>query len=488
MWGAARPGAPRGVPAHGPRASQPRRAAAHRAAEIACTPRGAPGLAVSVLFAIAAVTSAFGIETPPPLGPCGPVGRRHEHVELKAIELKKMVRTPIARIGVLAVRDGVLVPIPFQIDERQGRQIAMRDGEQPSADERPGVFDVDDILVFLPCDAGARATPGAIAARVAGLETWREVRVDDPLDGARGFAYVVVAEQPPATDRHYVTYEPRADLVGTAAYRLGMVQALPNYFALAMPPPLGPNLLDGLRLRAEATLRGGFGKFRLNELDVRNSLMAWKAGPVRVLRRSRHDVDLLGVGIHVSAGIANTAFYPLHVFGPGSLRLPISPGVLFREIWAMGGVDLRDLRGWRFVAPGTPPGGFPIDGTMDSDERTFGADGTWFVLVHEDEAILVTITLSANLAAKIPFGIVYEDDATRTAPPERVPGSIPLVGFRGRRIEKLPADRYSFDLRVFLLPDYHAGDAERVLAERSAPLVVTVSAPALPAGAAASPR
>jgi hypothetical protein len=476
------------VPARGPRASQPHRRHHPPRCGLACTPTGAPGLPVSVLFAITAVTSSFAIETPPALGPCGPIGRRHEHVELKAIELKKLVRTPIERIGVVAVRDGGLVPIPFQIDERQGRQIAMLEGDQPSADEKPGVFDVDDILVFLPCDVGTRATPDALATRVTGLETWREVRIDDPLDGARGFVYVVVAEHPPATDRHYVTYEPRADLVGTAAYRLGMVQALPNYFAVAMPPPLGPNLLDGLRLRAEATLRGGFGKFRLNELDVRNSLMAWKVGPVRVLRRSRHDVDLLGVGIHVSAGIANTAFYPLHVFGPGSLRLPISPGVLFREISAMGGVDLRDLRGWRFVAPGTPPGGFQIDGTMDQDERAFGAAGTWFVLVHEHEAILVTITLSPNLAARIPFGIVYEDDATRVAPPELVPGSIPLVGFRGRGIEKLPADRYSFDLRVFLLPDYHVGDAERVLAERGAPLVVTVSAPASPAGAGASPR
>jgi hypothetical protein len=444
-------------------------------------------LRAAALCLLAGATSAFAAETPAPLGACGPVGRRHEHVELRTLDLRKLARTPLDEVGVLALRDGALAPIPFQIDERQGRHIAMPGGDQPSVDHKPGVLDPDDVVVFLPCDTGARATPAALAARVPGLRTWREVQLDDPLDGARAFAYVAVAERPPRSDRSYLTYDSGADLVGTARYQLGMVQALPDYFAVSMQGPLGPNLLDGLRLRAEATLRAGLATFRLNELDARHTLMAWKAGPVRVVRRSKHDVEILA-GIHISAGIANTSFYPLHVFGPGTLRLPISPGLIFRSVWGMGGVDLRDLRGWRLVAPGTPPEGFPIDGAMDAAERAFAADGTWFVLVHDREALLVTITLSENLAAKIPFGIVYEDDAARSAPPERVPGSVPLVGFRGRELEHLPPDRYHFDMRVFLLPDYRPGDAERVLRQRDVPLARTVNGPAAPATAPASPR
>jgi hypothetical protein len=388
----------------------------------------------------------------------------------------------------MAMRDGSLVPIPFQIDERQGRQIAMAGGKEPTVDAKPGVLDPDDVLVLMPCDVGARATAEQLPAAVPGLSAWREVQVDDPIDGTRGFAYVVVAEKPPATERRYVAYDANADFVSTATYRMGMVQALPNYFAVAMGGPLGPNLLDGLRMRAEAKLFGNLATFRLNEQDARNELIAWTAGPVRVVRRSRHDVDLLGIGIHISAGVANTAFYPLHVFGPGSLRLPISPGVVFREISAMGGVDLRDLRGWRFIAPGTPPDGFSIDGAMDAAERAFNAPGTWFVLVHERAAMLVTITLSENLAKAIPFDVVYVDDAERKAPPELVPGSVPMVGFRGRHVERLPADRYHFDLRVFLLPDYRPGDAERVLRQRDRPLVVTVTPPATRAGAPGAAR
>jgi hypothetical protein len=440
-----------------------------------------------VLSVLIAAVGASAIETPSGLATCGPVGRRHEHVEVRASDLRKLARTPIPRVGLLAMRDGSLVPIPFQIDERQGRQIAMEHGKEPSFDAKPGVLDPDDLLVFMPCDAGPQTTPARVAA-VPGVQAWREIEIEDPIDGTRAFAYVVVAEHPPLGDRRYVAYDDKADMVATAAYRMGMVQALPNYFAIAMDGPLGPNLLDGLRLRADAQLRGHLGTIRLTERDARNELIAWTAGPVRVVRRSRHDVDLLGIGIHISAGVANTSFYPLHVFGPGSLRLPISPGVVFREIEAMGGVDLRDLRGWRFVAPGTPPEGFTIDGHMDALERAFDAPGTWFVLVHDRAAMLVTITLSENLAKAITFGVVYVDDADRKSPPELVPGSVPLVGFRGRHVERLPADRYHFDLRVFLLPDYRPGDAERVLRERDRPVVATVTSPATPAVAPAAAR
>ena len=146
------------------------------------------------------------------------------------------------------------------------------------------------------------------------------------------------------------------------------------------------------------------------------------------------------------------------------------------------------MNSWRVVAPGTPPEGFAIDGAMDAAERALAAPGTWFVLVHEHAAILVTITLSENLAKIVPFTLAYVDDATHAAPPELERGSVPFVGFRGTHVERLPPDRYRFDLRVFMLPDYRAGDAERVLRQRDRPLVVTVTPPAGRAAGSGAPR
>ncbi|HUE29627.1 MAG TPA: hypothetical protein VMR79_02065, partial [Verrucomicrobiae bacterium] len=357
----------------------------------------------------------------------------------------------------------------------------------------PGVLDADDLLVFMACDAGEQASAAQLdrALEEAGAgAVWRELRIEDPVDHARGFVYLVSAEHPPATERRYVDYVPAGDLVQSARYRIGLVNSLPTYFVLATGAGFGPNLIDGLRLRAEATLRADLAHWTLDEQHGHHELIAWKAGPVRVVRRSRHQV-VIGLGIHLTAGIAHTYFYPQHVFGPGSLKLPFSPGILFRDISAYGGVDGRDLRGWRYFAPGTPPDGFTVDGHMDERERAFAASGEWFVLAHGSDALLFVTRMSENLRRAITLSLVYRDDAARPNPPEDSPGTVPLVGYRGRGIEKLPGGRYQFALHIYTLPGYRRGDERRLLAQLDAPLTAQVTAegpaPSEPAAAAAAP-
>ncbi len=407
-----------------------------------------------------------------PLGACGPIARPFDPIELPAERIAAARGTPIARLGLVAFRHGRLAPIPFQIDERSGRKLALTEGPEPTHDERPGVLDWDDLVVFMACDAGEHAPPDALGALLASahLASWHEIRIEDALDHTTGFAYLVVGDDPPATPGHYVEYDGAADLVRTTAYRVGMVKALPNYFALAPPGRgPGPNLLDGLRLRAEATLRADLAHWTLNEQQGNHELIAWKAGAVRVVRRSRHQVNV-GFGIRLTAATAHSYFYPRMVFGPGSLKLPISPGLLLKEVTAFGGADFRDLRGWRYHATGVPPAGFAIDGRMDEAERKFAADGEWFAVEHDGEAVLMVTRMSENLRNGIRLGLIYRDDAEHGTPPEAVPGSLPLVGYQGFGVEKLPAGRYTFELRIYMLPGFTPGDEKPILAQLDAPL------------------
>src|SRR5207247_4470650 len=119
----------------------------------------------------------------------------------------------------------------------------------------------------------ARARGGSGAGAVG-----RALRIEVPVDHARGFVSLVAAEHPPATGRRYVAYVPAGDLVESARYRIGLVNALPTYFVLATGAALGPNLIDGLRLRAEATLRADLAHWTLDEQHGRHELIAWKAG------------------------------------------------------------------------------------------------------------------------------------------------------------------------------------------------------------------
>lgn len=438
--------------------------------------RPTPAIA-ALLVLLAVVAGAAADEGPAPLGPCGPIDRPYEAIELWARSLRRLGGTPLGQLGLVAYRDGRPHPIPFQVDERGNHKLAMPGGAEPTLDETPGVLDADDFLVFMACDAGERAPE---ADRDPEDRRWREIVLDDPRDGATGWVYVRVADAPPRTDRRYVEYDDAVDLVETAIYRIGMINTLPRYFAVALAGPLGPDLLDGARLRADATLLGHLAHWRQSEQDGRHRLIGWTAGPVRVVRRSKHKVEL-GMGIQLTAGVAHTYFYPRHVYGPGALSLPFSPAVFFQDIHGFGGADFRDLRGWRLVAPGTPAEGFLIDGTMSAAEQAFADDppspATWFALVREGEGLLVVLTMSEALIEAVPLELTYRDDETAVDAPEDAPGQVPLVGFRGRDVQRIEAGKYRFQLRAFMLPGYRPGDERRVLEQLAQPVSTFVSVP-----------
>jgi hypothetical protein len=175
---------------------------------------------------------------------------------------------------------------------------------------------------------------------------------------------------PPRATASYVEYDPRADVVRTARYRIGMRDALPSEFQLAGAPGATGDLLDGLRLRAQAPWRGNLATTIFTEADARHRLLAWNDGPVRTVRVSEHDVRV-ALGLHLSAGVARTYFYPLHVRGPGRMRLPISPGTLFVPSMPSPASTCA-ARGLALPRGGTDAD-LPIDGTTSPPEAAFDA-------------------------------------------------------------------------------------------------------------------
>jgi len=409
-----------------------------------------------------------------PIGACGPIARRHDHVEMRVYDLGGLGRTPTEQLGVVAIRDGHLEPIPFQLDESRGSKPTL-EGRGARIDQRPGQLDFDDVLLFLPCDAGERASDAERArwATELGVTEWREIRLDDPLTNIVGWAYAIVAPDPPRNATHYVGYAD-TDLVSTDTYRIGMAGALPIFFAMLVDGRPTPNLLDGLRLRAKGVLRTGVSSITITEHDARHTLTASGAGPIRVVRRSEHHVDI-GLGIELAVGTAHTYFYPLRITGPGKMSLPFSPGILFREITASGGVDLTGLEGWTFEAAGltTPVG---VDGRTSDAEREFARRGRWFVLRNGPTALLTVMRTSPNLARTAPLDVLYVDDATAPADGDRVPGHVPLVGFQANGLERLAADRYAFTFDVLFDPAWVPGREAVLLRQLDTLLAVTVSA------------
>jgi hypothetical protein len=380
-------------------------------------------------------------------------------------------RTPVAHLTLASVRDGTVRSIPFQVDERsRGHGFVYTGGPEAGQDDLPGRLDGDDHVVFMACDLGEQAARGALPAAAGAVE----IEVRDPADGRRGWAYLLTHSTLPATDARYVTYDPATDTVVTARYAVGFTDTFPTRLAFGTSEgTLGPNVLDRMKLRVAATLHAGVATWRMTEADVQNRLLAYTVGPVRVVRRTSHRVDV-GLGLRVSAGTARTSFYAARAEAPGSLKLPFSPGLFFRSIVGRAGPDFRGLRGWRVMTPAHPAGievtGRPTEATRALDEHT-----RWFLLAGPGHAVLFVLTLSDGLARVIDPTFYLIDDATKDEAPEAARGQVPGVGYRLAGGERMPTGRHRFSMRIFDLDDHRPGDVERLVATLDRPLVTRVT-------------
>ncbi|MGH7917227.1 MAG: hypothetical protein ACREQE_07140, partial [Candidatus Binataceae bacterium] len=219
---------------------------------------------------------------------------------LKGSQLPQLLGARENRFEMLAAHSGKLAPIPFQVDEvlPDGRYV-LPHGKAPVKDDSPGIFDRDDQVVVMLSDFGTRAQSGLPKGAL-------EIQVADPLGGPDRYAYIAAVDKPERSAVRYIQYDPASDTIRSSYYRIGMTGGWPTDFALQhgleQDPP---NLIDRFKVRTTARILGLFS-YRMNENDVRSTLLGWKVGPVRMIRRERHSVNIL-LGVH-SPGVHSQVF------------------------------------------------------------------------------------------------------------------------------------------------------------------------------------
>src|SRR5206468_10061036 len=95
--------------------------------------------ALVVLLALGGL--AVAADAPVPLGPCGPIARAYDGLEVPAAQLHHLGGTPLARLGLPAFRQGQPAPVPSHVDERRGRRLALPGGPQPTPAPKPRALD-----------------------------------------------------------------------------------------------------------------------------------------------------------------------------------------------------------------------------------------------------------------------------------------------------------------------------------------------------------
>jgi len=398
--------------------------------------------------------------------------REWQPLILKGSQLSSLSGVDIGHLEVLAIHSGKAEPIPFQVDEvsHEGSYVLPEGPAGMPGDPRRTFSALDEIALMLS-DLGEKGTATAQLPSQA-----LEIEVADPLRGSLRYAYLGVAHAPRLSDRRYLAFDPRTDTVETDHYRVGLTNGLPTDFTTQSGVgEQRPNLIDRMKVRL-TTLVVGLIRFSFSEDDIHSELLAWKVGPIRVVRRLSHSVNLL-LGLRSPVFERNDFFYRDHLETPFKMHFSWAPRIFFRDIRVRIDLDFNDLSGYELLWSQMPMPPLKI-GNQEMEQRLAAMGSvpiSWIAIRGAGRTTVQTLAPTPDLPL-LSRQLYFNDAPNRPDPPEHIPGEHPGIGYVITGWEKLEGGVHPFDsLLITTRADY---SPEVLMEELHSPPVVTVRAKA----------
>ncbi len=364
--------------------------------------------------------------------------------------LRSLNGARIDRLEMLAVHAGKIQPIPFQVDERASDgSYLLPNGPQAMHDDRQ-TFSADDEIALMISDLGERAptgsqlVPGAI-----------EIQVHDPLGGPDRYCYIAAVDSPRLSAQSYVSFDPQKEVLESDHFRIGFTGGLPSDFATQNRPGENPpNLIDRMKVRL-STKVFHLVPFSFSEDDIHSTVLAWKAGPIRVLRRLSHSVNLI-LGLDSPAFERDDVFYRDCLESLFRMGLPVAPRIFFSDIRVRIDLDFNDLDGYELLWSRMAMAPVKIgDREMERriDER--GSVPISWIGIRGGGRMTVEALAGSPELLLLDRRLYFNDNPGRADPPEHVPGEHPGIGYSITGWEKLGAGDHIFgSLLITTAKDY----------------------------------
>ena len=313
-------------------------------------------LARAILVALALAMASTACVTSPSLADSS--GPNWRTIVLKGAAMPQLVGAPESHLEVLALHDGRLAPIPFQVDEvlPDGRY-ALPDGPEPLSRDSPGILDRDDEVTMMLADLGDRASslPRKLPPDALEIETV------DATSGAHRYAYIAAVASPRLSPVSYVSYDPAHSSIEGGSYRMTFRGDFPIGLALKDGRGnLSPSLIEGSQVQVTARVLILF-KLRLSANGMTNRVLAWHSGPIRLIRRVSHSVKLI-FGIKSPPVLSEEIFYRDRAEDSFAARVLWLPRLFFSDVRVRTWFDFVGLDGfelswrgmeWQSLEPGT---------------------------------------------------------------------------------------------------------------------------------------
>jgi hypothetical protein len=382
-----------------------------------------------------------------------------------------------------AFHDNRWEPIPFQIDEiDEDGLYVLPLGKRPNEDKGKGQLperlDDNDELVFMAMDFGDKAPKGKWPVKEGhGVE----IEVRDPITGGKGWTYLFWSKNPPPrSDRDYVRFDPREDRVYAECYTLGYSTAKDLVYTtfLTVAPKgggTGTELLDRINIRFSATILLKSITFSRNEDDFVSEVIAYKDGPVRVMRRVANSIRLV-LGIQSPKIIAYSVYYRDAIETPNILHLPVGLGSVAKSINFEGGSDYsHNAIGMQFYSSNNPQG-VVADGRMSPQELAMDyGEHAWTMISGPQGHIMARLEMGPGFKEVLGKELMYIDDIMRSNAPEDEPGQTPKIGFSFTNILALKKGTYYYNVRFYFPSFYKLGQEKPYLDILDHPLEIRIT-------------
>lgn len=238
-------------------------------------------------------------------------------IEVSGYEVPDITGTEISNLRVIASSNGVLTPIPFQIDQKNSKNdwvwnsvtepdhvndwINDETTSQPDSQDNftyddqdisvKDVFDANDVVVFLAKDIGDKDRE---RIKKVGAKRVVELEITDPVNQSKGWVYFAYFESdiPALSNVNYIQYEPEKFRVSGPDHEF---LYSPNHAMVLDDFRLGGvSVISGNRIRGEVVTEIGpiTLDFEFNEKSVQGYRAGYIDGPVRIVKRSVEHVQL----------------------------------------------------------------------------------------------------------------------------------------------------------------------------------------------------
>ncbi len=347
-------------------------------------------------------------------------------------ELNDLIGSKPESLALMAYHDGRFKPIPFQIDQKhKDGTYAFTNGKDASTDSDPS-FDVNDELVFMINDLGSKAPPKILPK---GANIGQELVVTDPLDNAKGWAYLFAFyTNPPKTDFKYIhtTYSEEDGSFKVKAKNAKKKESV--YFK----HPKGKLLVDEARFFSDGKFSEDFldrvkirtkWKFRfLPTINVpidewlKGDVNGWITGPVRAIVNSEIYIKFTFIKFSTGGYILET-YYRNCLRSEFALAKGITPDSVVTAEPIMGYLDMnKHILNHKVYSKSLLPSS-PIlfdDNISPEEEKIDKDDDHRWIVGYGPLGALVNRLYVANIRA----GIYLNEDLDTPKKPEEQNGEI----------------------------------------------------------------